>query len=164
MKPTQHNNDPDKTSFRKGRRSPNKISHPTDVGRLVIQCSCGRAAHWSGEEAARLQGWHYRYVDSGSGRWARTWTCASCYTPPARIAPPPPVLPEYLRGLILSGATALAEQQLELVRGDAARFDAYVCGIGEMLAAGAVPKGSRKHWVAYVARHGAACRRVKRAS
>lgn len=127
-----------------------------DVGRLVIQCNtCDRTARWHGEEAARLQGWHSRWMERGP-RWLRTWRCSDCLAavPPVRPSTSAQVaLPRYLVELILAGKAALAEEQLELVRPEPLRFGLYLESIQEVVAT-ELRKGGKlhKHWVGYLKR------------
>jgi hypothetical protein len=91
-----------------------------DVGRLVIQCACERSARWSGEDAARSQGWRGGWRARGA-ELRRVWLCPDCYRPPV-LAPVRKsvavTLPGFLRDLIAGNQRALVREQLEAVRAE----------------------------------------------
>lgn len=58
-----------------------------DVGRLVIQCACSRAARWHGPEVAKLQGWLGRWIRTPAGVLRRRWVCPECIVAAPRAKP-----------------------------------------------------------------------------
>jgi len=119
-----------------------------DLGRLVIQCACERSARWSGEDAARSQGWRGGWRARGE-ELRRVWVCPDCYRPPAPVRPQGRVaLPGYLRELIATNRRALAIEQLASVRAeDPERFRGLLAAIEREGQLGSKP-AIREAWAA----------------
>lgn len=125
-----------------------------DLGRLVVQCRCERAARWSGEEQAVMAGWKRRRSPEGDVVPGE-WLCPDCAPP----ATPPPAhyrLPDYLRHLIGDGYERAAVEQLELMRSEnPARFQACIEDV-EREAAAVRARGTKSSpWLRLARRYGA---------